>query len=260
MDQREFRYFCGAFPSVYALYRKELSSFLGSLTGYLVITVFLLSVGLLLWVFPDTSFSIPDNRTAALDGLFIVAPWLFLFLIPAISMRMFSEEKKTGTIELLLTRPLSEFQLVFAKFLAAFTLVILSLLPTLVYYLSVYRLAVPAGNVDSAGIAGSYLGLIFLSSGFVAIGIYSSTQTSNQVVAFLLAVILCFFFYAGFDAFALLGLPLPLQNVLSRLGISTHYASLSRGVMDSRDLLYFISLTAVFLLLARFTLEKRKWS
>lgn len=245
---------------VYALYRKELSSFLGSLTGHLVMTVFLLSVGLLLWIFPDTSFSIPDNRIAALDGLFIVAPWLFLFLIPAISMRMFSEEKKTGTIELLLTRPLSEFELVFAKFLAAFTLVFLALLPTLIYYVTVYRLAVPAGNVDTAGITGSYLGLLFLSSGFVAIGIYASAQTSNQVIAFLLAVILSFFFYAGFDAFSLLDLPLQVQRTLSQLGIANHYAALSRGVMDSRDLLYFFSLTAFFLLLARFTLEKRKWS
>jgi len=245
---------------VYALFRKELSSFLGSLTGYLVMTVFLLSVGILLWIFPDTSFSIPDNRIAALDGLFIVAPWLFLFLIPAISMRMFSEEQKTGTLELLLTRPLSEFQLVFAKFLAAFVLVVLSLIPALIYYFTVYRLAVPAGNVDTAGIAGSYIGLLFLSSGFVAIGIFCSAQTNNQVVAFLFALILCYFFYAGFDAFALLGIPVRLQNILSQLGIANHYAAMSRGVMDSRDLLYFVSLTTCFLLLARFTLEKRKWS
>lgn len=223
-------------------------------------TIFLLSVGLLLWIFPETSFSIPDNRIAALDGLFVAAPWLFLFLIPAICMRMFSEEKKSGTIELLLTRPLSEFQLVFAKYLAACTLVVFSLAPTLIYYFTIHRLAVPSGNVDTAGIAGSYIGLLFLSSGFVAIGIFASTQSSNQIVSFLLAIVLCFFFYAGFDAFALLGIPVNAQLVLSQLGISNHYAAMSRGVLDSRDLLYFLSLTTIFLLLARFSLEKRKWS
>jgi ABC-2 type transport system permease protein len=244
---------------VLALYKKELASFLGSLTGYLVMMVFLFATGLLLWVFPGTEFNLIDNGVAAMDGLFILAPWLFLFLIPAVCMRMFSEEQKSGTIELLLTRPLSEFQLVVAKYFAALSLVVLTLLPTLVYYIAIRLLAAPAGNVDTAGITGSYLGLFLLSSGFVSIGVFASAQTHNQVIAFLLAVVLCFFFYSGFDAFSLLPMPAAIQNILAQLGISNHYASLSRGVIDSRDVLYFISLTVFFQLLSRFTLEKRKW-
>jgi len=244
---------------VYALLKKEISSFLNSLIGYVVISIFLLTTGLFMWIFPGADYNITDSGYATLDSLFILSPWLFLFLIPAITMRMFAEESKSGTIELLLTRPLSDFQIVFAKYLAAVLLVLFSLLPTLIYYGSVYYLASPSGNIDSAGIAGSYLGLFFLCGGFVSIGVFASSLTQNQVMSFLLALILCLFFYAGFDFFGSIGLPAWLSTGLSQIGISNHYASLSRGVVDSRDLIYFFSLSFFFIQLTRFILEKRKW-
>ncbi len=242
-----------------ALLKKEINSFFSSLIGYLVMLVFLLAVGMLLWLFPGGDFNIPDSGYASMDSLFILAPWLFLFLIPAVTMRMFAEEQRSGTIELLLTQPLTDFQLVFAKYIAAVVLVVISLLPTFIYYGSVYYLASPVGNLDTAGIIGSYIGLFFLACGFISIGIFASTITSNQIIAFITAVILCFFFYTGFDFFGSLTSNANFNNVLSSLGISSHYSSLSRGVIDSRDVIYFGSLSAFFLFLSRFVLEKRKW-
>ncbi|HRH66905.1 MAG TPA: gliding motility-associated ABC transporter permease subunit GldF [Bacteroidia bacterium] len=242
-----------------ALLKKEIDSFLNSLIGYVVIFVFLLSTGLFLWIFPGTGFNLLENGYANLDSLFILAPWLFLFLIPAVTMRMFAEENKTGTIELLLTRPLTDLQIVFAKYAAAVLLVLFSILPTIIYYISVYRYASPFGNIDSAGIAGSYLGLIFLCSGFTAIGIFSSSLTNNQIIAFILSVLLCFFFYSGFDFLSAQLSASGAGNLFSIFGISRHYASLSRGVIDTRDLVYFLSLTIFFLVLTKFILEKRKW-
>ncbi|MFN8143019.1 MAG: gliding motility-associated ABC transporter permease subunit GldF [Bacteroidia bacterium] len=244
---------------MFALFKKEIDSFLNSLIGYVVILVFLLTTGLFLWIFPGTDFNILSNGYANLDALFILAPWLFLFLIPAITMRMFSEENKSGTIELLLTRPLKDLQIVTAKYLAAVILVLFSLLPTLIYCISIYRLASPYGNIDLASIFGSYIGLIFLCSGFTAIGVFSSSLTNNQIIAFIVAVLLCFFFYSGFDFFSGLLSANGAGSIFSLFGISRHYASLSRGVIDTRDLVYFISLTAFFLVLAKFVLEKRKW-
>lgn len=242
-----------------ALLKKEINSFFSSLIGYLVIMVFLLANGLLLWLFPGTDFNIPDSGYAIMDSLFILAPWLFLFLIPAVTMRMFAEERRSGTIELLLTQPLTDFQIVFAKYAAAVLLVVFSLLPTIIYYISIYSLASPAGNVDSAGITGSYIGLFLLSCGFVSIGIFSSTTTNNQIVSFITAVILCFFFYSGFEFLSSISENSILNNTLASLGISAHYSSLSRGVIDTRDVVYFISLSLIFLFMSRFVLEKRKW-
>jgi ABC-2 type transport system permease protein len=245
---------------VFAVFKKEINSFFSSLTGYIVILVFLLTSGLILWVFPGSGFNIPESGYATLDPLFVLAPWLFLFLIPAVTMRTFAEEKKSGTIELLLTRPLTDFQIVFAKYASAFVLVTAALIPTLIYVVSIYYMASPAGNVDLAGIAGSYIGLLFLCSGFVSIGIFCSVITGNQVVSFIVALIICFFFYNGFDFLAtIINHPL-LGNILAQAGISIHYTSLSRGVIDTRDLLYFLSLTALFIFLSRFALERRKWS
>lgn len=211
-----------------------------------------------MWLFP-TEFNIPDSGYAVMDPLFILAPWLFLFLIPAVTMRMFAEEQRSGTIELLLTQPLTDMQIVFAKYAGAVILVLISLLPTLVYYVTVYRLASPAGNIDTAGIAGSYIGLFLLACGFVSIGIFSSSITNNQIVAFITGVILCFFFFSGFDFISTLSENAVVTNILASLGISAHYSSLSRGVIDSRDVIYFISLSLLFLFLSRFILEKRKW-
>ena len=244
-----------------ALLKKEINSFLSSLIGYLVISVFLLSIGLFMWIIPGTDFNVFENGYSNMDTLFILAPWVFLFLIPAVTMRSFAEENKAGTIELLLTRPLSDFQIVLAKYTAGVILVLFALAPTLIYFISIYSLASPAGNVDTGGIAGSYFGLLFLCSGFVSIGVFASAVSNNQIIAFILAVILSFFFHVGFDSistmFSVSGSWF--VNVLSQIGISSHYTSMSRGVIDTRDMIYFITLTVFFLLLTKFVMEKRKW-
>ncbi|MBK5283985.1 MAG: gliding motility-associated ABC transporter permease subunit GldF [Bacteroidia bacterium] len=244
---------------MFALLKKEINSFLNSIIGYVAMIVFLLTIGLFMWIFPGAEFNVTEAGYANLDTLFIIAPWVFMFLIPAITMRSFAEEKKTGTIELLLTRPLSDFEILFAKYFAGVVIVFLSLLPTLVYYFSVYMLASPKGNIDSGGIMGSYIGLLFIGSAFVSIGIFSSSVSDNQIVAFILGMFLCFILHIGFESvssFALFG---SFDRIISQLGSNLHYSSLSRGVIDTRDLVYFISLTLFFLMLTRFVLEKRKW-
>lgn len=241
-----------------ALYLKEIRSFLSSIIGYVVIIVFLLLNSLFIWLFPG-DFNILDSGYAQLDSLFFIAPWVFLFLVPAITMKSFAEERKNGTIELLLTKPLTEMQLVLAKFLASVSLVLISLLPTFTYYWSVYMLGQPVGNIDTGGTIGSYLGVFFLASGFVAIGVFASSLTQNQIVAFILAVFLCFFMYAGFDAVSAIPLLRPIDSLLINLGITEHFISLSRGVIDSRDVIYFIGLSTIFLLATQTVLKSRKW-
>jgi len=240
------------------LFKKEISSFLSSLIGYIVITVFLLINGLFLWVFPS-EFNILDFGYANIDGLFLIAPFVFLFLIPAITMRSFSDEKKSGTIEILLTKPLSDYQIIFAKFLAGFALVVFSLIPTLLYFVSVYYLGFPKGNIDTGGMWGSYIGLLFLGGTFVAIGLFSSSITDNQIIAFIISVFLCGFIYMGFEfiySFELFG---SADLFIKQLGMNSHYSSMSRGVIDTRDILYFISVKALFMLLTKLSLESRKW-
>jgi ABC-2 type transport system permease protein len=244
---------------VFALFKKEISSFFSSLSGFVVVLVFLIGTGLILWIFPGSEINIIENGYASMDGFFVIAPWLFLFLIPAVTMRMFAEEQKTGTIELLLSKPLTDLQIVGAKYMAAVTLAFCAVIPTLMYFFSIYFLASPAGNVDTAGIIGSYIGLLFLCSGFTSIGIFSSALSSNQVMSFIIAVILSFFFYSGFEFIGSFVSSAKLSNILSSLGISNHYDSLSRGVIDTRDIIYLASLTLFFLYLSRFILEKRKW-
>jgi len=182
---------------MFTLFKKEINGFLDSLIGYIVVIVFLLMTGLFLWVFP-VQFNILDFGFANLDGLFMLAPFVFLFLIPAITMRSFADEKKSGTLELLMTQPLTDIQVVLAKFFAGGALVIFSLIPTLIFFISVYRLGLPAGNLDTGAIWGSYTGLLFLGIAFVSIGIFSSSVTDNQIVSFIVAVTLCFFMYMGF--------------------------------------------------------------
>ncbi len=239
-----------------ALYKKEIIGFLGNLTGWLVITIFLTVTGLFLWVLP-TGVNIPDSGYASLSGLFSLAPFVFLFLVPAITMNSFSEEKRSGTLELLLVRPLSDTKIVLAKYFAAFTLVVLALLPTLAYYYSVWQLGFPVGDVDSGGFWGSFIGLLFLGSAFAAMGLFSSSLTGNPIVAFLTAVVVSIFMYMGFDYvspfFGGAGL------FVGQLGISAHYASMSRGVIDSRDVIYFLGLDLFFLYLSVYRLGRRKW-
>ncbi len=227
------------------LLKKEISSFLSSLIGYIVITVFLLINGLFLWVFQG-DFNIFDFGYANLDGLFMVAPFVFLFLIPAITMRLFAEEKRTGTMELILTKPLTEFEIVMAKYLSGLILVIFSLLPTLVYFFSIYQLGLPKGNIDLGGMWGSYIGLLFLGASFVAIGMFASAITDNQIVSFIIAVFLCGFLYVGFDfiySFSLFG---KIDLLIKSLGINDHYQSMSRGVLDTRDMIYFLGRNFLF--------------
>ena len=243
---------------MFALYLKEVRSFLSSVIGYVVILVFLIATGLFLWFFP-TEFNVLDYGYANLDGLFIVAPVVFLFLVPAITMRSFSEEKKSGTIELLYTRPISDMQIIMAKFLAAVTLIVFSVLPTLVYFYTVYQLGLPVGNLDSGSIWGSYIGLVFLGATFASIGVFASSLSDNQVVSFIFAIIISAFLYLGFEfiySFDLLG---NIDLFIRSLGISSHYSSISRGVVDTRDVIYFLSVITLFLYLTNFSLSKRKW-
>ncbi|NVO19163.1 MAG: gliding motility-associated ABC transporter permease subunit GldF [Bacteroidetes bacterium] len=243
---------------MFTLLRKEINSFLSSLIGYAVIVVFLLVNGLFLWVFP-LEFNILDYGFASIENLFMLAPWVFLFLIPAITMKSFAEEQKSGTMELLLTKPLSDLEIILAKYLAGLVLVIFSLLPTLIYYVTVSKLGLPPGNIDHGATWGSYIGLLFLGAGFVAIGTFASAISGNQIVSFLISVLLCGFAYIGFEFIFNLSIFGSFGYIIRQLGINAHYTSISRGVVDSRDVLYFISLIAFFLMLTRFRLERRKW-
>ena len=243
---------------MYALFLKEIRSFLSSTLGYVVMIVFLLVVGLFLWVFP-TDFNLLDYGYANVDGLFIIAPFVFLFLVPAITMKSFADEQKSGTIELLLTRPLSDIQIILAKYFAALTLVVFSLLPTIIYYLSIWQLGLPQGNIDSGGFWGSFIGLVFLGATFVSIGIFASSLSENQVISFILAILISAFGYMGFEFIYSLELFGNIDLFIKSLGINAHYSSISRGVVDTRDVVYFLSAIAVFLFLTAFNLARRKW-
>lgn len=242
---------------MWSILKKEVSGFLSSLIAYISMIVFLLVMGLFVWVFPDTS--ILEYGFASLDSFFGVAPWIFLFLIPAITMRSFSEENKSGTIELLVTRPITELQIILGKYLAGFIIVLFTLLPTLLYYYTIYQLGATKGNVDSGAVIGSYIGLMFLAASLVSIGIFASSISDNQIVAFILAVFISFICYAGFDSFSKLDLFGKVDNTIAQLGINDHYQSMSRGVVDSRDLIYFLGFIGFFILLTKTVLESRKW-
>jgi len=241
-----------------ALLKKEIFSYFNSLTAYVVVIVFLLANSLFLWVFPG-EYNVLEFGYANLNGLFAIAPFVFMFLVPAVTMRLFSEENKSGTIEILLTKPLSDTQIILAKYLAAFSLVVFSLIPTLIYYYSVYKLGFPKGNLDVGAFGGSFLGLLFLGASFTAIGLFTSSLSNNQIVAFILAVFISAFFYMGFGMIASLGFDGGVELFLKSLGIESHYASISRGVIDLGDLAYFISLKVFFLLLTKLKMEGRKW-
>ncbi len=243
---------------MYAIFLKELNSFFSSLIGPIAAVVFLVLNGLFVWVLPG-ELNILDGGYATLDSLFIIAPWVFLFLIPSITMRSFSEEKRSGTIELLFTRPITETQLVFGKFFASIVLTGIILAPSLVFFVSVYLLGSPVGNIDIGGTWGAFIGLFFLASGYSAIGIFSSSLTSNHIIAFIIGVLLSFFLFIGLESVAAMHIFKNIQYGLVSLSINEHYQSLSRGVIDSRDLVYFICLALVFLLLTRTKLQSRRW-
>ena len=240
------------------IFKKELNTFFSSLIGYIVIGVFLVVMGLVMFVFPD--YSLLNYNYATLDQLFDIAPIIFTFLIPAITMRSFAEENQTGTIELLATRPLFDLEIILGKYFACLLLVVFALIPTILYYYTVYQLGSPKGNLDSGAILGSYFGLLFLAAVFVAIGIFASSITNNQIVAFILATFLCFIFHWGFFYFSKLPIFVgKIDDVVQMLGIDHHYASISRGVIDTRDLIYFLSVISFFVMLTLLGLERRKW-
>lgn len=237
---------------MFAIFKKEFNTFFTSPIGYLVIGVFLLINGLFLWVF-EGDFNILNAGFADLNAFFFIAPWFLLFLIPAITMRSFSDEYRLGTIEILQTKPLSDPQIVTGKFLGALALIFIALLPTLTYVFTVVKLGNPPGNLDVGSTVGSYFGLILLASAYTAMGLFSSTLSNNQIVTFLIGVILSFFMFYGFEALA----GLYPSEAVRKMGMDYHFDSLSRGVIDTRDMIYFISVTFFFLYLTYLKLQQK---
>ena len=243
---------------MFAIFRKEISGFFSNLTGYIVIIVFLLFNSLFMWVFPG-EWNILDSGYAGLDTLFFLSPWVFMFLVPAVTMRMIAEEKRLGTIELIYSRPITERGIIYGKYFASVALVLLALIPGVIYYISVFHLGESPGNLDRGGTLGSFLGLFFLASVYASVGIFASSLTDNQVIAFILAVLICFILYMGFDSFAYLPGLKKLNEFVIRLGINEHYKSISRGVIDLKDIVYFVSVAAFFNEATRFHMLSRKW-
>lgn len=243
---------------MFAIFTRELQNFFSSLSGYIAAMVFLVVTGLILWVFPG-NLNILDGGYASLNGYFSIAPWVLLLLVPAATMRTFSDEKRFGTLELILTRPISDGRIVLGKFFATLVLVLIVLVPSLVYYLSVYLLSSPIGNIDAGGTWGSFIGLFLLASTYASVGIFTSSLTDNAIVSFLLSVLFCLFLFSGLSALASLPLFSGVKPLLMFLSISEHYASISRGVLDSRDLVYFISMIFLFIIFTRTVLKSRKW-
>lgn len=229
-----------------AILIKEIQLYFGSAIGYLVIGLFLLFCGLFLWVF-DNQYNILNAGFADLTPFFTLAPWILLFLIPAVTMRSFADEKKQGTLELLLTKPITIWEIVLGKFLASVILLVIAILPTIVYFFIVYNYGLQKGNIDLGNTIGSYLGLILLMANYAAIGVFSSSITENQIVAFLIGVVICFIAYFGFTGISTLSIFKDSGNFLAPFGMDYHFKSISRGVVDSRDLIYFLSATFLFL-------------
>lgn len=239
---------------MWSVCKKELRQFFSSLTGYIAIIVFLLVNGLMLFVFKD---NILDFGYATLERFFELAPWILLLLIPAITMRSFADEFKTGTFEILQTRPLSGWQITGGKYLGSLVVVVIALLPTIVYYFSIQALSSTEG-IDTGATIGSYIGLFFLAAVFTSIGICVSSFTSNAVVAFIVSLIACALLYYGFDAISQLpGLPAGTDYYIEMAGIDFHYRSISRGVIDTRDVIYFLSVIFLFLTITNRNLLKR---
>lgn len=243
---------------MYAIFIKELNSFFASATGLVTAIVFLVVNGLFIWVFPG-EMNVLDSGHATLDTLYIIAPWVFLFLVPAITMRTLSEEKRSGTIELLLTRPITDMELILGKYLASVVLVVIIMIPSLVFFVSIYLLGSPVGNMDLGGTWGSFIGLFLLAAAYTAMGVFASSLTDNAIVSFILGLVLSFFLFIGLESLAGLYIFRNVEMHIASLGINEHYKSLSRGVIDIRDVTYFLGLSGIFMLLTRFVLQSRKW-
>lgn len=236
-----------------AILRKEINTFFSSPVGYLVVAIFLVINGLFLWILPG-DYNILDSEFADLSPFFELAPWILLFLIPAISMRLFSEEFKMGTIEILQTKPLSSIQIVLGKYFAAVVLILLALLPSLLYLYSVGQLGTTINNFDNGIVIGSYTGLLFLIFTYTAIGVFASTLTSNQIIAFLIGVCICFILYFGFSFIASLSTDL---LFIESFGIQNHFKSVSKGIIDTRNILYFICISLIFITATSYKLERK---
>ncbi|MEB8330715.1 gliding motility-associated ABC transporter permease subunit GldF [Flavobacteriaceae bacterium KMM 6897] len=239
-----------------AIYKREIQAFFASSIGYLVIGLFLIITGLFLWVFKGP-FNIFDSGFADLDNFFLLAPWVFLFLIPAITMRSFSEEIKMGTLELLFIKPIAISHTVIAKFLGTLTLALIAIIPTFLYVYSVSQLGTTVGNLDMGIVVGSYFGLLLLIGSFIAIGLFTSTLTENQIVAFILGVVLCFFLFYGLEGVATVIPDGQISLFLENIGMKAHYSNISKGVLDTRDFIYFLSICLFFLYLTVAQLKNR---
>ncbi|WP_372769413.1 gliding motility-associated ABC transporter permease subunit GldF [Lutibacter sp.] len=236
---------------------KELNSFFSSPIGYLVISVYLVINGLFLWVF-NGEFNLLQAGFADLNSYFFLAPWIFIFLIPAITMRSFSEEISTGTIEIIKTKPITNWDIILGKYFGALILVVLAIIPTLIYIYSIFQLGNPVGNIEFGTTFGSFIGLLFLASAYTAIGVFSSTISKNQIVSFITAVFISFFLFYGFEALANYNLLGNLDYAIQNFGMSEHFNSISKGVIDTRDLIYFLSVTFIFLVLTHFRIQHEK--
>ncbi|RZJ33293.1 MAG: gliding motility-associated ABC transporter permease subunit GldF [Flavobacterium sp.] len=234
---------------------REIKSFFGSPIGYLVIAIFLLLNGLFLWVF-DGEYNILKSGFADLGPFFTIAPWILIFLIPAVTMRSFSDEMKQGTLELLVTKPLSIWQIVNGKFFGAMLLIIIAIIPTLIYVLVISRFGMPPGNLDLGSTMGSYFGLLFLIASYTAVGIFTSAITDNQIVAFITSVFLCFLFYYGFEGASTLFKSA--SDIVASFGMENHFRSMGRGVIDTRDIIYFVSIAVLFLAFTVYKLKSMK--
>ena len=238
------------------MYLKELKSLFHSMIAYLVIALFLTGIGLYVWVFHPNVF---DGEEADMSLVFQVTPYIFMFLIPAITMRSFSEEMREGTLELIFTKPISEWNIVLGKFFACATLVLIALAPTLVYYFSLSQLATPTGNIDSAQVMGSYVGLFLLSLSFTAIGIWTSSLTKNQIISFILSLFLCLMFYEGLKYIGDLIPQGIVSYFMANASLAQQYNSLSIGVLDLRNIIFILSVTVFFLAVTKLKLSSRKW-
>ncbi|MEO5906141.1 MAG: ABC transporter permease subunit [Saprospiraceae bacterium] len=239
-----------------AVYLRELGSYFSSMIAYITVGLLLSILGLMLWIFPE--FSLLNTPFAGIESLFEIAPLIFIFLIPAFTMRSLAEEKQAATLEILLTRPLSALQIVLGKYMATLTWLAIALVPTWIYVFSIYQLGSPPGNIDLGQITASYLGLFLLGAVFCAIGLFTSAQSSNQIVAFVMAVFLCFILYYGFYFFSKISsFTGSLDSTIESLGIDFHYHSISRGLIDTRDLIYFICLISLCLVWTWAAISKR---